>query len=80
MVHVSVILDHDPGHEVYLPMPAHHDVIYLQRGDRFLMLPSGTATLPRFISLTPQRPDMQQVSIYVQQMSGASSGTVCAQF
>jgi hypothetical protein len=80
IVHVRIILDHDPGHEVHLPIPAHHDVIFLQHGDRFLMLPSGAATLLRFISLTPQRADMQQVSLFVQLMSGAFSGTFCARF
>ena len=80
IAHVRVILDHDPGHEVHLQISAHHDVIYFQRGDRFLMLPSGTSMLPRFISLTPQRPDMRQVSLFVQLMSGAFSGTFCARF
>src|SRR5215469_7177467 len=78
--HIRIILDHDPAHEVHLPIPAHHDVIYLQYGDTFITLPSGVPTLPRFISLTPQSTDLQQVSVYVQHIDGSFSGTFCARF
>jgi hypothetical protein len=80
MVHVSVILDHDPGHEAHLAIPAHHDAIYLQRGDAFLLIPNHTPTLPRYISLTPQRSDMQQVSIFLQHIDGSYGGAFCARF
>jgi hypothetical protein len=78
--HIRVILDHDPGQEIHLPIPAHHDVIYLQRGDRFFSLPADLPTLPRFISIMPQHAETKQVSVFVQQVSGDYSGTLCARF
>lgn len=78
--HIRIILDHNPEHEIHLPIPANHDVIYLQHGDTFLAFPPDAATLPRFLSITPQHASMQQVSIYVQQVSGAFSGNFCARF
>ena len=48
---VRIILDHDPGYEVLLPLPARRDVVYVQQGDRFLAFPGEGANLPRFISL-----------------------------
>lgn len=79
-VRVRIILDHDPGSEVLLPMPAHHDEIYVQRGDRFLGFPSGGSVLPRFINLEPQRQGMHQVLVSTQMIDGAHSGGFCAQF
>ena len=79
-VHIRLILDHDPGHEIHLPIPAHHDVLYLQRGDHFIALPPDVPTLPRALSLMPQRADDQQVSVFVQNMDGGYSGTFCARF
>lgn len=78
---IRIILDHLPSHEIHLPIPAHHDVIYLQRADDvFTMLPSDVPILPRSLAITPQRADEQQVAIYIQQMSGAFSGSFCARF
>ena len=79
-VNVRIILDHDPGHEVLLQLPAHHDVIYFQRGDEFLGFPSGGTVLPRFISLSPQTADTPQVSVFVQLMDGGHSGGFCTRF
>jgi hypothetical protein len=80
-VSVAVILDHDPGKEIHLPIPAHHDAIYIQRGDAFLPLPSGVPTLNRILSVMPQRnPDYRQVTIFTQRMDGSMSGGSCARF
>jgi hypothetical protein len=79
-VNVRIILDHDPGSEVLLPMPAHHDEIYIQRGDQFLAFPSGGAVLPRFINLEPQTRDTPQVSVSTQTMDGGHSGGFCTRF
>ena len=80
VVNVRVILDHDPGVEILLPLPAHHDEIYVQRGNDFLAFPSGGKVLPRFINLEPQTQGMRQVSMSVQLMDGAHSGGFCTQF
>jgi len=80
VVQVRIILDHDPGVEILLPMPAHHDVIYVQRGQEFLGFPSGLPTLTRYISLEPQRQDDPQVSVFTQQMDGGHSGGLCSRF
>ncbi len=74
---VRIILDHDPGHEVLLPIPAHRDVIYVQRGDRFLAFPSDGPNLSRFISLEPYSPPASQISISIQTMDGAYAGGFC---
>lgn len=79
-VNVRIILDHDPGSEVLLPMPAHHDEIYVQRGDQFLAFPSGGKVLPRFINLEPQTSDTPQVSVFTQAMDGGHSGGFCTRF
>ena len=79
-VSVRVILDHDPGSEILLPMPAHHDVIYLQRGDGFLAFPNVGSLLPRFIGLEPQTKDEPQISVFAQHMDGASGGGFCTRF
>jgi hypothetical protein len=79
-VHVRVILDHDPGSEVLLPMPAHHDVIYVQRGDEFLAFPSVGSVTRRSINLEPQTQTTPQVSVYTQEIDGAYSGGFCAGF
>lgn len=78
--HIRIILDHNPEHEIHLSIPANQDVIYLQHGETFLAFPPDISTLPRFLSITPQHETMQQVSIYVQQISGAFSGNLCARF
>src|SRR6185437_838568 len=80
MVNVRIILDHDPGAELLLPMPAHHDVIYLQRGDGFVAFPSVGNVLPRFIGLTPQSQDDPQISVFAQHMDGSSGGGFCTRF
>ena len=79
-VNVRIILDHDPGSEVLLPMPAHHDEIYVQRGAQFLGFPNGGKVLPRFIKLEPQSADTPQVSVSTQTMDGAHSGGFCTRF
>jgi hypothetical protein len=79
-VNVRIILDHNPGREVLLPMPAHHDVIYVQHGDGFSGFPSGGKILPRFINLAPQTADTPQVSVFTQLMDGGHSGGFCARF
>jgi len=79
-VQVYIILDHDPGHEVHLAIPAHHDRIYVQNGDAFVSIPPDESNLPRYFSIMPQRPDYKQVSIFIQQMSGGFSGGCSAQF
>jgi hypothetical protein len=79
-VNVRIILDHDPGAEVLLPLPSHHDVIYLQHGDEFLGFPSGGRVLPRFINLSPQTADTPQVSVFTQLMDGGHSGGFCTRF
>jgi hypothetical protein len=79
-VNVRIILDHDPGSEILLPLPAHHDVIYVQRGDEFLGFPSGGKVLPRFLNLSPQTADTPQVSVFTQLMDGGHSGGFCTRF
>jgi hypothetical protein len=79
-VNVRIILDHDPGTEVLLPLPAHHDVIYVQHGDEFIGFPSGGRVLPRFINLSPQTVDTPQVSVFTQLMDGGHSGGFCTRF
>jgi len=80
-VGVAVILDHDPGKEIHLPIPAHHSLIYIQRGDTFQPLPSDVPILNRFLSVMPQRgPDYRQVTIFTQEMNGSMSGGTCAHF
>jgi hypothetical protein len=79
-VNVRIILDHDPGSELLLPMPAHHDEIYVQRGDEFLAFPNGGNVLPRFINLEPQTRDSLQVSVSTQTMDGGHSGGFCTRF
>jgi hypothetical protein len=79
-VNIRIILDHDPGAEVLLPMPAHRDEIYIQRGDQFLAFPSGGKVLPRFISLEPQTAATPQMSVSTQSMDGARSGGFCTSF
>ncbi len=79
-VNVRIILDHDPGTEILLPLPAHHDVIYVQHGDEFLGFPSGGRVLPRFINLSPQTADTPQVSVFTQLMDGGHSGGFCTRF
>jgi hypothetical protein len=80
VVHIRIILDHNPDHEVLLPIPAHHDVIYLQRGDTYLAFPSSGPNLPRFLSLTPPVTSDPQVSIFTQTMDGGHSGGFCTRF
>jgi hypothetical protein len=80
VVHVRIILDHDPGAEVLLPMPAHHDEIYVQRGDQFLAFPGGQSVLPRFIAIESRKDPATQITVFAQLMSGAYSGTFCTQF
>lgn len=79
-VNVRIILDHDPGSEVLLPMPAHHDAIYAQRGDEFLAFPNGGNVMPRYINLEPQTQDTPQVSVFIQAMDGGHSGGFCNRF
>jgi hypothetical protein len=79
-VHIRVILDHDPGHEVLLPIPAHRDVIYVQRGETFLAFPGGGPNLPRFLSLMPGSGTDPQVSLYKQVMDGGHTGGFCTRF
>lgn len=77
--HIRVILDHDPGREVHLPIPAHHDVLYLQRGDNFLALPPDLPSLPQVLSIVPQPADAQ-ISIYIQNPDGNYTTNLCARF
>ena len=79
-VRVRIILDHDPGSRVLLPMPAHHDEIYVQRGDQFLAFPNVGKILPRSIGLEPQTQDTPQVSVSTQHMDGAGSSGFCTRF
>ena len=60
-----------------LPIPAHRDVIYVQRGDSFLAFPSDGPNLRRFISLEPYSPPASQISISIQTMDGAHAGGFC---
>ena len=69
IAHIRIILDHSPGYEVLLPIPAHRDVIYLQQGDGFLEFPGGGPMLPRFISLSPSETSGSKISLSVQQMT-----------
>ncbi len=80
VVNVRIILDHVPGDAVLLPMPAHHDEIYVQRGDDFVGFPSGGGNLPRFINIEPGNEPTSQVSVSTQLMSGAHSGGFCTSF
>lgn len=80
VAHVRIILDHDPGSEVQLPMPAHHDVIYVQRGDNFLAFPETGKVLPRFVSIESQKESVPQISVYVQLIGGGQIGGFCAHF
>ncbi len=80
VAHVRVILDHDPGHEVLLPIPAHRDVIYLQRGDTFLAFPGNGPNLPRFLSITPGTTTDPEILISTQMMDGGHSGGSCTRF
>jgi hypothetical protein len=77
VVHVRIVLDHDPDAEVLLPMPAHHDEIYIQRGDQFLAFPSGGSVLPRFITIVSRKEPAPQVSVFTQSIDGAYSGGSC---
>ena len=79
---VSIILslDHDPGHEFHLPIPAHHDGLFVQQGDAFLSIPDGQPNLPRFLSVMPQREENSQVSFFIQLMDGGFSGGSCGRF
>ena len=79
-VRVRIILDHNPGSRVLLPMPAHHDEIYVQRGDEFLAFPNAGEVLPRAITLESQTQATPQVSVYTQHMDGAGSGGFCTRF
>lgn len=67
---VRIILDHDPGHEVLLPVPAHHNVIYVQRGGHFLAFPETGNVLSRFVSVVSLKQDIPQISVYVQSING----------
>ena len=80
IAHVRIILDHDPGYEVLLPIPAHRDVIYVQRGDTFLAFPSSGPNLPRFISIQPLGTPPTQISVFTQTMDGAGTGGFCTRF
>jgi hypothetical protein len=79
-VNVRIILDHDPGHEVLLPIPAHRDAIYVQRGDSFVGLPAEGPNLPRFVSVMPMGSPASQISFFTQLMDGGHSGGFCARF
>jgi len=79
-VYIRIILDHNPEKEIHLHLPAHHDVIFLQQGDTFVTLPPNAPILPRALSVSPQTEDDQQVSIFIQQMSGSYTGASCAHF
>lgn len=80
VAHVRVILDHDSGHEVLLPTPAHRDVVYLQSGDTFLAFPGNGPNLPRFLSLTPLAAPGSQILIFTQTMDGGHTGGFCTRF
>jgi hypothetical protein len=71
---VAMIIDHSPSHEIHLPLPARHDAIYVQRGDDFVLLPPGTPTLPRIISVMPNPAETGRVSIYAQNADATFSG------
>lgn len=72
VVHVRIVLDHDPVAEVLLPIPAHHDEIYIQRGDQFLAFPSGGSVLPRFISIVSRKKPAPDVSVFAQSIDGGA--------
>lgn len=78
--HIRIILDHDPGSEVLLPMPAQHDVIYVQRGEDFLAFPGTGKILSRFVSLESLKGPNPQISVYAQSISGGHSGGFCTRF
>jgi hypothetical protein len=80
VAHVRIILDHDMGYEVLLPIPAHRDVTYVQRGDEFLAFPSEGPNLPRFISLHPLGTPTTQISVFTQTIDGGHTGGFCARF
>ena len=80
VAHVRIILDHDPGYEVLLPIPAHRDVIYVQRGNTFFTFPSTGPNLPRFVSIQPLGTPATQISIFTQTMDGGHSGGFCTRF
>ena len=80
VAHIRVVLDHKPGSEILLPLPAHHDVIYVQHGDEFLAFPGIGKVLPRFIALDPQKPPGAQILIMTQSISGSYGGASCGEF
>lgn len=80
VAHVRIILDHDPGYEVLLPIPAHRDVVYVQLGEKFLAFPSQGPNLPRFLSIQPLGKPASQVSVSTQAMDGGHSGGFCTRF
>jgi hypothetical protein len=80
VVHIRIILDHNPGSEILLPMPAHHDVIYVQRGDGFMAFSETGKILSRFVSIEPLNEPAPQVVVYVQSISGGHFGSSCGRF
>jgi hypothetical protein len=80
VAHVRIILDHNPGHEVLLPLPAHRDVIYVQQGDTFVALPSQGPNLPRHVSLEPSDTPGSQILAMIQAIDGSHSGGFCTSF
>jgi len=80
IAHVRVILDHAPKGQTLLPIPARRDVIYVQRGDEFLVFPSSGENLPRFILIEGESYDPSQAGISVQGLDGGYSGGGCGIF
>ena len=74
VVHVRIVLDHDPVAELLLPIPAHHDEIYIQRGNQLLAFPSGGSVLPQFISIVSRKEPAPEVSVFTQSIDGGYSG------
>jgi hypothetical protein len=79
-VHVRLLLDHAPDAEVRLPMPAHHDVIYVQHGKDFVAIPADGEVLPRYVIVTPLQYPEPQITVGTQTIDGGVSGGFCTRF
>ena len=80
VIRIRVILDHDPGREVLLPIPAHHDAVYVQRGETFVAMPSEGGNLSRFVALEATDAPAPQILVYTQGIGGGYTGGFCARF
>lgn len=73
-----VVLDHPIASEVRLKQPRHTSVIYVQRGDKWLLLPNSAAVMDRPIVLFPQSDMPQHTLAGVKDVDGSMSAGGCA--